>query len=318
MSNYVKAVDYQSKDALASGDPLKLIKGTELDDEFDAIAAMSATKQDNLPLADTTALVKGSGDATKQVRIEADNITAGTTRVITMPDRDITLLGTQMQEIFATASGTDTYTASLGTAITSYVANTFYHIKFTNANTITTPSINLHSLGAVTIKKFGSAALAVGDIPAGHIGILFYNGTDMLLCNPGLGGMAAATQAQMEAGTSNTVAVTPLSMNWHPGVAKAWASITNSGGAVTTNGSWQISSITRSSAGIFVFNFTTSFSSTAYICSGMWQSTSGATNNLCITINTLAVGAATINFGTAPGAATDPAYFATLVFFGDQ
>jgi hypothetical protein len=46
-----------------------------------------------LPVVDTTAIVKGSVDATKQVRIEADGITAGQTRVGTMPDTDITFIG---------------------------------------------------------------------------------------------------------------------------------------------------------------------------------------------------------------------------------
>jgi len=45
---------------------------------------------DTLPIADTTAVVKGSVDATKLVRIEADGLTTGTTRVLTMPDKDIT------------------------------------------------------------------------------------------------------------------------------------------------------------------------------------------------------------------------------------
>jgi len=45
---------------------------------------------DTLPIPDTTPIVKGSDDATKQVRIEADGLTTGTTRVITMPDKDIT------------------------------------------------------------------------------------------------------------------------------------------------------------------------------------------------------------------------------------
>ena len=44
-----------------------------------------------LPVADTTAVVKGSGDATKLVRIEADGLTTATTRVITMPDKDVTI-----------------------------------------------------------------------------------------------------------------------------------------------------------------------------------------------------------------------------------
>ena len=42
------------------------------------------------PFDDTTAIVKGSADATKLVRIEADGLTTGVTRVLTMPDSDIT------------------------------------------------------------------------------------------------------------------------------------------------------------------------------------------------------------------------------------
>lgn len=37
MSNYTKATDFASKDALLSGDPNKIVKGSELDDEFDNI-----------------------------------------------------------------------------------------------------------------------------------------------------------------------------------------------------------------------------------------------------------------------------------------
>lgn len=46
MSNYTKLTAYDTKDALSTGDPLKRIKGTELDDEFDAIATAIATKAD--------------------------------------------------------------------------------------------------------------------------------------------------------------------------------------------------------------------------------------------------------------------------------
>jgi hypothetical protein len=44
MSNYTKATDFAAKDALSSGDPDKIIKGTPLDDEFNAIAVASASK----------------------------------------------------------------------------------------------------------------------------------------------------------------------------------------------------------------------------------------------------------------------------------
>jgi len=44
MSNYTKFTNFASKDSLVSGDPLKRIKGQEIDDEFNSIETVSATK----------------------------------------------------------------------------------------------------------------------------------------------------------------------------------------------------------------------------------------------------------------------------------
>ncbi len=46
MSNYIKATNFATKDGLSTGNPLKVVKGTELDDEFNAIAVAVATKAD--------------------------------------------------------------------------------------------------------------------------------------------------------------------------------------------------------------------------------------------------------------------------------
>jgi hypothetical protein len=46
MSNYSKLTNFASKDSLASGNPLKVIKGTEIDDEFEAIETSVGTKAD--------------------------------------------------------------------------------------------------------------------------------------------------------------------------------------------------------------------------------------------------------------------------------
>ena len=46
MSNYTKSTDFASKDNLTSGDPLKIVKGTEIDIEFNNIATAVATKAD--------------------------------------------------------------------------------------------------------------------------------------------------------------------------------------------------------------------------------------------------------------------------------
>ena len=46
MSNYTKSTNFATKDALPSGDPLKIVKGTEIDTEFNNIATAVATKAD--------------------------------------------------------------------------------------------------------------------------------------------------------------------------------------------------------------------------------------------------------------------------------
>jgi hypothetical protein len=46
MSNYTKATNFATKDALISGNPLKIVKGTEINTEFDNIQTAIATKAD--------------------------------------------------------------------------------------------------------------------------------------------------------------------------------------------------------------------------------------------------------------------------------
>jgi hypothetical protein len=46
MSNYTKSTNFATKDALSSGNPLKIVKGTEINTEFDNIQTAVATKAD--------------------------------------------------------------------------------------------------------------------------------------------------------------------------------------------------------------------------------------------------------------------------------
>lgn len=77
------------------------------------------------PFVDTTALVRGSSDATKLVRIEADGLTTATTRVGTFPDKDITFAGLVDLRSYisgltlSTAGSSATMTIAAGQAIDS-------------------------------------------------------------------------------------------------------------------------------------------------------------------------------------------------------
>ncbi len=46
MSNYTKTTNFAAKDSLPSGNAAKIVKGTEIDTEFNNIATASATKAD--------------------------------------------------------------------------------------------------------------------------------------------------------------------------------------------------------------------------------------------------------------------------------
>ncbi len=74
MSNYTKSTNFATKDALTSGNPLKIVKGTEINTEFDNIQTAVATKADlasptftGTPLAPTAS----AGTSTTQLATTA-------------------------------------------------------------------------------------------------------------------------------------------------------------------------------------------------------------------------------------------------------
>ena len=80
MSNYTPISDFTAKDALATGNPSKVILGSEVDAEFDAIATAVATKLDDISAlsaettvdtaADYLAMYDNSATSTKKVLVK--------------------------------------------------------------------------------------------------------------------------------------------------------------------------------------------------------------------------------------------------------
>lgn len=127
---------------------------------------------------------------------------------------------TKQQELASTfavtASGTNTYTATFSPVITAYTTNHRYFIKFTNANTAAS-TLNIDSLGAKDIKKSGTVALASGDISAGQILELIYDGTNFQIIG-GVVGSGGTTSSGIYTPTltniANTSARTAYSCVW--------------------------------------------------------------------------------------------------------
>ncbi len=80
MTDYTKSTNFATKDNLSSGNPLKIVKGTEIDTEFNNIATAIATKADlasptftgtpSLPTG-TTAVTQSSTDSSTKVATTA-------------------------------------------------------------------------------------------------------------------------------------------------------------------------------------------------------------------------------------------------------
>ena len=62
MSNYTKTTNFASKDNLSPGNPLKIVKGAEIDTEFNNIQTAVATKTDNSAAAITGGTITGITD----------------------------------------------------------------------------------------------------------------------------------------------------------------------------------------------------------------------------------------------------------------
>jgi len=80
---------------------------------------------------------------------------------------------------YATSGGSaDVQTLSLDAQITSYVNGMLVHFRSGFTTTTRTPTLNINSIGAKTMKKFDRSALFVGEIIANASVIAVYDSTD--------------------------------------------------------------------------------------------------------------------------------------------
>ena len=75
MSNYTKTTNFATKDSLPSGNPAMIVKGTEIDTEFNNIQIASATKADTASPTFTGTVTAATVNVTGT--LTADTITGG-------------------------------------------------------------------------------------------------------------------------------------------------------------------------------------------------------------------------------------------------
>lgn len=90
------------------------------------------------------------------------------------------------------SSGTDTYTFTGFSSYTAYHTGDILTFTFVNANTSTTCTANVNSIGALALKDDAGNDLAVGALKAGGTYKFIYNGTNLRMVG-GSGGGSGAT-----------------------------------------------------------------------------------------------------------------------------
>ena len=192
MSNYTKSTNFATKDNLTPGDPLKVVRGTEIDTEFNNISTAIATKTDNSAAAITGGAIDGAtvGATTPATGAFTTLAASGTTTLAGA------LVGAATQSAFNTVSttlnlGGAATALNLGAATgTATVNNTTLAAKAITASTTLAVTGTSTLTGAVTATAGVSGPITSSSvsITGGSItGI-----TDLAVADGGTGASTAA------------------------------------------------------------------------------------------------------------------------------
>ena len=112
MANYTKSTNFATKDSLTSGNPLKIVKGTEIDTEFNNIQTAIATKSDS---GGTLAVGNGGTGATTAAGARASLLPAFASNT----GKVLAVNSSATDVEFIAAGGTGTVTSVGGTGTVS-------------------------------------------------------------------------------------------------------------------------------------------------------------------------------------------------------
>jgi hypothetical protein len=177
--NYVQSTNFATKDALPSGDPLKIVKGTEINTEFNNIATAVATKADTAsptltsPTLVTPALgTPTSGVMTNVTGLPIDGGTTGTLPVARGGTGATTSTGTGNVVLSASPTFTGTPaapTASVSTNTTQIATTAFVQAALQKLHPVGSIYINAGvTTNPATLLGFGTwVAFGAGRVPVG-------------------------------------------------------------------------------------------------------------------------------------------------------
>ena len=186
MSNYTKSTNFATKDNLSPGNPLKIVKGTEIDTEFNNIQTAVATKTDGAASSTDNAIARFDSTTGKIIQNSA----------VTIDDTTGDIVGTATQGVFNTVSTTvnafgAATAVNIGAATgTATVNNTTLAAKAITASTTLAVTGTSTLTGAVTATAgvTGPITSSSATITGGSISGI----TDLAVADGGTGASTAA------------------------------------------------------------------------------------------------------------------------------
>jgi hypothetical protein len=148
MSNYTKATNFATKDTLSTGDSNKIVKGTEIDNEFNSISGAISSKAD---IASPTFTGTPAGPTA----------TAGSNT-------------TQIATTAFVRGEVTTATAALGTMSTQNAGAVSITGGAISATTITTGTINALTTTSLGTNAYGAKTVSSSTPTGGANGDLWY------------------------------------------------------------------------------------------------------------------------------------------------
>lgn len=163
MSNYTKSTNFATKDNLPTGDPLKIVKGTEIDTEFNNIATAVSTKLDSNGGTLTGGTISGGSISGITDLAVADGGTGASTASGARTNLGAAASGANSDITSLTGLTTALSVAQGGTGATSFTSGSLLKGSGTSAVAVASASDIVTAIGSTAVAKATDVTNAVGN-----------------------------------------------------------------------------------------------------------------------------------------------------------